>query len=170
MIKTIKIGKKEIALSNNMTWFLIYRNQFGKDILPTLSPAVAALIDTLNALSVKLDTEGRITLGDKIEVLNGEALTSAVIHASGMEFVDFMNIVWAMAKAADPSINDPETWYRELDEFPLDTILPQVGGLITQGLVSRKNAKRLQDAIKKIKTDLKPSKQTQSSSQESSED
>ena len=169
MIETVKIGDKEVALSNNVYWAMIYKNQFGKDIVPTLAPAVAVLVDTISALSVKMDKDGRITLGDQISVMDSEALTEAIVHGSGIEFVDFMGIVWAMAKTADSSIDAPDIWFRKFDSFPLDEVFPKVAHLAAVGMVSTKNLKRLQDTIKKMKEDLKPSGSTQSSSQQEKE-
>ena len=40
MEKTINIGNKSVRLSNNVSWTMEYRDQFGQDIIPTLMPAL----------------------------------------------------------------------------------------------------------------------------------
>lgn len=129
------------------------------------------MIDFVSAVSVGTDENGEITLGDAVKFTDEQAVTNAMIHASGLEFVDFLNITWSMAKAADDDIEAPERWYKGFDTFPLDEVIPKVGLLIVKGLASTKNLKRLQQGIGKIKKDLvKPLTPTPSSSQPSKED
>ena len=117
--------------------------------------------------------------GEKIEfkdvtkmlaTLSGGSLSDAFVELSGLRFVDLINITWAMAKAADEDIPDPKTWVREFGTFPVDVIVPEVLGLALEGMASAKNLKRLQSAVKKIRTNLEPSSSTTSSSQDSKED
>lgn len=56
-----------------------------------------------------------------------------------------------MAKAADEDIEEPREWVKQFNTFPLDVILPQVFTMVTQGMLSTKNWKRLQAAIKSLK-------------------
>ena len=50
MQKTIKIGDKEVILDNNIGWTMEYRNQEGKDIIPTLLPLMASMLDVFAGL------------------------------------------------------------------------------------------------------------------------
>lgn len=171
MEKTIKLGEKEVTLSNNVTWFIKYRNQFGKDMVQTLTPALASILDIIGAIDIKVDDEGNLDFGDTLQVINGDTITDIMLHAGGLEFVDLLNIVWAMAKVKDPSIKEPEEWYKEFDNFPLDEITPKLFELIAQGLMTSKNFKGLQAKLKNLKKALKPKKSnsTQSSSPQQSE-
>ena len=46
MEKTIKINSKtSLKVSNNIGWMLAYRDQFGRDIVPTLIPALTAALE-----------------------------------------------------------------------------------------------------------------------------
>ena len=169
MIKTIKIGQDEkdvITLSNNIEWAIIYRDQFGTDIIATLTPALAAGIDVLGGI---LETVGagkkEIELADLAAVIDGDTLIDAVAHLSGLEFVDMINITWAMAKASKDDIPEPRRWVRQFEEFPIDVIIPEVVKLAVKGMVSIKNVKRLKGLINQMK-DIKisqPLTQTPSS-------
>lgn len=172
MEKTIKLGEKEVTLSNNVTWFIKYRNQFGKDMVQTLTPALASVLDIIGAIDIKVDDDGNLDFGDSFKVLNGDTVTDIMLHAGGLEFVDLLNIVWAMAKVKDPSIKEPEEWYKDFDVFPLDEIAPDLFELITAGLMTSKNFKGLQEKLKKLRKALKPKKQTstRSSSPQQKED
>ena len=90
------------------------------------------------------------------EIINSDSMTEALIKLSGIEFVDFLNITWALAKAADPGIEEPRKWILQFDTFPLDLIAPTVIELIFRGLVSTKKAMWLQEKLNSIKVSLQP--------------
>lgn len=151
MIQTITLGDKEVRLDNNIGWTLEYRDQFNTDILPTLTPMAAGLVDALIGL---LDTSGKkddFTMADFIEAAKSDEFTSALIKISSFELSDLINITWAMAKCADDDIPEPKKWVRQFEEFPLDVIVPAVFNLGVGGLVSQKNWKRLQTAMESLK-------------------
>lgn len=164
MEKKIKIDNKtSFLVSNNVGWLFEYRDQFGRDIVPTLVPVLNAGIDLV--YGIYQATGGRIS-PETIYKIDTDALKEALLEATGIEAVDILNIVWAMAKNADESIDPPREWFKQFDTFPLDLIAPEVFGLIFEGMVSRKNLKRLQS----LRESLQPSStSTSSSSQEAVE-
>ena len=166
MEKTIKIGKQEVRLSNNIGWALIYRDQFGQDIIPTLMPLLAGLLDIVGGL-LKDKKADEITVADLAGMTDGDAMMNAYVHLGGVEFTDFINVTWALAKCADDSIPEPAIWVRQFEEFPIDVIGPTVFSMIFRGVVSSKNLKRLTSLKEKIQPALNS---TQSSSQDSNED
>ncbi len=150
MEKTIKIDSKtSLKLSNSVVWMMIYRDQFGRDIVPVLVPALSAVADV--AVEVSKAAQNGATSAQIITALDTDVVKDALMEASGLEFVDFLNIVWAMAKAADDDIDEPIVWIRQFDKFPLDTILPVVFDLILSCMVSTKNLKRLRTAMQSLK-------------------
>lgn len=170
MEKTIKIGNKSVRLSNNIGWAMEYRDQFGRDIIPSLTPAIAGILDIMSGIVNETGKVRDFELSDILGAVGGESFTDAMIHLSGLEFVDFINITWALAKAADESIPDPREWVREFEYFPVDVIAPEVFELVVKGLTSSKNWQRLKGLKKQMKTIQPESTQTQSSLRESSED
>ena len=167
MEKTITIGSAKVRLSNNVGWTLAYRDQFGRDIIPAIMPALWSLTDIMAGLMQEIDLDGQrnVSAEEIVKALSGDTVTDAFIKLSGLEFVDFVNIVWAMAKAADESIDDPREWVRQFDEFPIDVIGPAVLDLVVKGMISSKNVERLRSLIEKLMPEpMKESRQTQSSS------
>lgn len=149
MIKTIKISEEqEITINTSMGWFSIYRNQFGHDILPDLLPIVETV------LNLVVDQLGAIKDGDSVTEAIGkidkDSLNESLTNLFGLEFATVLNITWALVKNADDSTEAPEQWMNKLDALPLDIIVPEAGGAIVQSLVSSKNWKRLQGAVKKV--------------------
>lgn len=168
MIRTLEFGNKEVRLSNNISWTMIYRDQFGHDIVSALVPMLAAGLDVISGFLGDVDTSQPVNAADIMKNIDGDALLDALAHLSGVEFVDLINITWAMAKAVDDSLPEPMRWVKDFDEFPVDVIAPEVAKLAFKGMVSTKNLKRLMDLKKNLQT-IRPLPSTQSSSQESKE-
>lgn len=143
MEKTIKIGDVDVKLSNNIGWALAYRDQFDHDIIPVLMPLLAAGVDVVRALLDEVGNKKEVGIDDLLNVMESEEFMNALIHASGFESVELINITWALAKCADETIEEPSRWVRQFDVFPLDEILPEVIRLVTRGVVSSKNLERL---------------------------
>ena len=165
MEKVIKIGEKDVRLNNNIGWAMAYKDQFGKDIVPALMPAVASLFEGVS--TIVANSNGEISLKDIAVQLEGRAM-DVLIPLFQLEFTDVViNITWALAKTADENIMPPRQWVRQFDSFYLDDIIPAVYDLVIKGLVSTKNLERL--GTLKI-TSLQPSHSTRSSSQDLNED
>lgn len=167
MEKTIKIGDKEVRLKNNVGWAFEYRDQFGHDIIPTLMPMAASLLDLVGGMIRATGKVEDIEWKDVIAAVDSDDLMNALIHISGLEFTELLNITWALAKCADEDIPEPKVWVREFEEFPVDVVVPAVVDLIIKGIVSSKNLRRLETIRKSLQP--KRSDSTTSSSQESSE-
>ena len=149
MIKTIKINKDtELTLSNSLAWATIYKDQFGHDIVPDVMPIVSAITKLFGELQKYSGQD----MTEIIKNLDGDILQSAMIELCAVQFTDFVNLVWAMAKANDDDIETPEKWVRQFDTFPLDLIAPAVFDLLLKGLVSSKNLKSLREKPKAIST------------------
>ena len=167
MEKSIKIGKKTVRLNNNISWAIVYRDQFGRDIIPTLMPLFASALDVISGIINETGKTEDIELADLAKLADGDTLLNAAIHLGGFELTDLICLTWALAKCADEDIPEPRKWVEEFDNFPLDIVAPEVFSLIFKGVISSKNLKRLEDLKKRIQ----PIKSTsiQSSSPDSSE-
>ncbi|MBR3279323.1 MAG: hypothetical protein IKG01_10570 [Lachnospiraceae bacterium] len=169
MEKIIKIGDKEVRLNNNVVWTMEYRDQFGKDILPAIMPLMASMIEGVSTLMAEASDGDSMTARGIAEALEGRAM-EVLLPMFQAEFVDLvLNVTWAMAKAADESIEPPKRWVRQFDGFYLDEIGPALLELVLKGFVSSKNLKRLKKLGNELKN-LQPSQSTTSSSPDSNED
>ena len=169
MEKTIKIGSENVRLTNNISWAIVYRDQFGHDIIPTFTPMLAAFMDIVSGLLNNTENPEQVTLNDVLKALDGDVIIEAVAHLSALEFVELINMTWAMAKACDDDIPEPMEWVKGFETFPVDQIAPEVLKLAFKGMVSSKNLKRLQDLFERLRT-KQPLTSTPSSSPESNED
>ena len=169
MEKIIKIGKQEVRLNNNVAWTMEYRDQFNKDILPAIMPLAASMIEGISTIMADATNNGEITTSSIAEALEGRTM-EILLPMFQAEFVELVvNVTWAMAKAADESIDPPKKWVRQFEEFPLDVVGPAVLDLVLKGFVSSKNLKRLKKIGESVKTLQPTSDSMTSSSQDSSE-
>ena len=168
MEKVINIVKQEVTLNNNVAWTMEYRDQFGKDIVPTLMPVLASMIEGVSTVIAETG-KTEITMTDLAEALQGRTL-DVLLPMFQVEFVDtIINVTWAMAKVADEDIEPPKKWVRQFETFPIDVIAPAVYELVLKGFVSSKNLKRLKNVGASLKN-LQPSHSTTSPSLGSNED
>lgn len=158
MESTIKIGEKDVRVNNRAGWTITYRDQFGHDIVPTLMPLFAGALDIVSGLIAETGKTENVGIEDILAVTDGDALVNAFIHLSGFEFVEILNITWAMAKEADDSIADPKTWIREFETFPIDVVVPEVIKLAFKGMCSSKNLERLREITESLKKKPQPKK------------
>lgn len=154
MEKIIKIGEHDVRLNNNIGWVMEYRDQFGKDILPVIMPFITSMIESVSTVIADADNNGEITTTTIAEALSGRSL-DVVLPLYQADFVDLViNVIWAMAKTADDTIEPPKKWVRQFEGFYLDEILPDVLDMVLRGFVSSKNLARLEG----VKTKLRPNK------------
>ena len=151
MEKVISIGDVEVKLSNNVAWTMEYRDQFNKDVMEAIMPIVTTLIEAVSTVLTESGTDGKIELKGIAEAVQGRSF-DITLPLTQLGFTDsVVNVVWAMAKAADPTIDPPKQWVRQFDVFPLDEIVPEVGNMIMTGFASSKNSDRLREMIQSLK-------------------
>ena len=149
MIKTIKINKNQsVTLNSAAGWFFVYRNQFQKDILPDILPAIEAILAGSLSLLKEIGVKDNYEVNDLVQGVDDSVLTDFFVNASGFEITTILQIVWAMAKCNDDSIEQPEAWFGKFETFPLDKVVPAVVKMIIESSTSAKNAKRLSNLVK----------------------
>ena len=150
MEKNIRIDKNHsLTVNNNLAWMMIYKSQFGHDIVPEVMPLIGAVSEMISGLAASgMEIK---SAEDFIQRLDKDILTNMLVELTGLEFVSFVNVCWALAKSADPDIDEPMAWIRQFDSFPVDILAPEIFELIVRGVVSEKNWKRLQSQIKSLK-------------------
>lgn len=156
--KQITINKNiKINMDSSIGWLLIYRENFGRDILPDILPIMSAAIELI---SNGMNEDGDITLQSLMNGMDYDIISEAMLQLSGLEITTVVNIVWALsknyAKKNNKDMEPVETWVDQFDEFPLDVIVPATFKLIAKSSISSKNLKSLSMKTKKTQSQLKP--------------
>ncbi len=114
MEKILTIDGRNVKFKSTGAYLLRYKAQFGRD----------AIQDILR-LEQAIDKKTKKVI--KIEAFNLEV---------------FYNLVWTLAKTADPSIPPPMEWLDGFSEFPLEDILPEVIDMVTACMKSSVQSKK----------------------------
>lgn len=114
MEKILTIDGRQVKFKSTGAFLLRYKAQFNKD-------ALQDIIKLSKAIDVKTN-----------QIKNIEALDLEV----------FYNLIWSLAKAADPNIPPPMEWLDTFSEFPLVDILPEVMDMIFGCLTSTVASKK----------------------------
>ena len=72
MEKIIKIGKKSVKLNNRVSWAIVYRDQFGRDIIPTIMPLFASALDIISGIINETGKTDDIELTDLAKLADGD--------------------------------------------------------------------------------------------------
>lgn len=146
MKKTIKIDdEQKFEINSSSGWLYAYQEQFGHDVLPVLLPAAEALLQTMADLMKDSKPDN---VADILAAADEETISNAFITLSGMQLTTVTNIVWAMAKNANDSIESPREWLNSFDVFPWDVVVPQVLGAALEACISKKKFEKLKETIK----------------------
>jgi hypothetical protein len=150
MRKTININDTEVTLDNSIGWAFEYKDQFNEDIIATLMPVLSGCLSAISAIVEETGKTKDLSAKDILPVLGSDAMMDAIVKFSMLELTQIINITWALARNADPSIPEPKKWVRQFETFPLDVVLPEVGEMIISGLVSSKNLRSLEELKKAL--------------------
>lgn len=113
MEKILTIDGRQVKFKSTGAFLLRYKAQFGRDALQDI-----------------LKLQGAID--NKNQIKNIDALDLEV----------FYNLVWTLAKTADPSIPPPLEWLDTFSEFPLMDIIPEIVDMIFSCLSSTAESKK----------------------------
>jgi len=113
MEKILTIDGRQVKFKSTGAFLLRYKAQFGRD-------AIQDIIRLQSAID------------NKNQIKNIDALDLEV----------FYNLVWTLAKTADPSIPPPMEWLDEFSEFPLMDIIPEIVDMIFSCLTSTVESKK----------------------------
>jgi len=114
MEKILIIDGRQVRFKSTGAFLLRYKAQFGRD----------ALQDILRLQSAIDSKEGQIK---NIDTLDLEV---------------FYNLIWTLAKTADPNLPPPMEWLDEFSEFPLMDIIPEIVDMVFSCLTSTVESKK----------------------------
>lgn len=104
MEKTVTIDGKEVRLKATAALPIRYKSQFGRDFFSD----ILKLLKLFPLKDLDLDKD--------------EVDQDALKYIDHVDFEVFYNLIWTMAKNADKSIPDPETWFDQFDMFSLEDV------------------------------------------------
>ncbi|QAT43439.1 hypothetical protein [Aminipila luticellarii] len=122
MEKILYIDGKPVKLKSTGAFMLRYKQQFHRDALKDLYKLQEAVEEETNE-----ETGETVQIIKDIEALNLEI---------------FFDMIWTLAKTANPQIPPAMEWLDTFDEFPLEEILPEALKLIMASMGSTVESKK----------------------------
>lgn len=113
MEKIIKIGEKDVRLKSNAMQAIIYRREFGRDIMEVQGSLMSM---------ISFDSKGKTSVN--------------LAFVKEIDGVGIVQIIWTMAKAADDTIPPLEQWLEQFDTFPIMDIFMDSYELILANFIS----------------------------------
>lgn len=113
MEKILTIDGRQVKFKSTGAFLLRYKAQFGRDALQDIFKLQKAI-------------------GENKEIKDVSALDLEV----------FYNLIWTLAKTADPSIPPPIEWLDEFSEFPLIDIIPELIDMLFSCLSTKVQSKK----------------------------
>ena len=113
MEKILTIDGRQVKFKSTGAYLLRYKAQFKRDALQDIYKLQKAI-------------------NENNEITNIEALDLEV----------FYNLIWTLAKTADPNLPEPFEWLDSFDSFPLMDIIPELTDLIFSCLTSTVESKK----------------------------
>lgn len=114
MEKIISIDGRDVRFKSTGAFLLRYKAQFQRDALRDI---------------FKLES-----------IVNKE--TGEVESLEALDLETFYNIVWTLAKTADPNIPPPLEWLDSFEEFPLIDIIPELIEMILSTISTKVQPKK----------------------------
>lgn len=110
----LTIDGRQVKFKSTGAFLLRYKAQFGRD-------AIQDILKLEKAIDKK---------------------TNQFRDISALDLEVFYNLVWTLAKTADPNIPPPMEWLDQFSEFPLIEILPELAEMIFSCLSTNVKSKK----------------------------
>jgi hypothetical protein len=114
MEKILTIDGRQVKFKSTGAFLLRYKAQFGKD-------AIQDIFKLQNAINPK---------------------TNELKDISALDLEVFYNLIWTLAKTADPNLPPPMDWLDSFSEFPLVDVLPELTDMIFSSLTTTVQSKK----------------------------
>ena len=114
MEKILTIDGRQVKFKSTGAFLLRYKAQFGRD-------AIQDIFRLQNAIDEK---------------------TNKLKDISALDLEVFYNLVWTLAKTADPSIPPPMEWLDSFSAFPLTDIIPELMNMMFSCLSTTVQSKK----------------------------
>lgn len=137
MKKTLKFGEKEITFSSNANLSYIFKNQFGYDLVQKAIPLISEII---RGISPYAKFEKNEMTFDNLDLEN---LADIVEQLNSLEITEIMNIIWAMAKANDSEIKEPELFFADIEDFDIIDSIKELAPIFINSFVSKKKLMKM---------------------------
>lgn len=121
MIKTLIIDNKEVPFASSGAFLIRYKSQFHKDALQTMLKVSNALQEAFKGIDLEDEEQKKEAIKKHMDVFIESNITTLAYE-----------LIWTLAKTADRTIPDLETWLDKFEEFDIFYVFGEVQELLTK--------------------------------------
>lgn len=136
MQKTLTIGGREVKFVCNASFPIVFKNQFGYDILTVIMPLISEVLEGLDSAM-------------KAEEITPSVIGEVLENVYSLELTDIMHLIWTLAKLGNKDIEDCEKWFASFEEFEIFDVAKELSDIVLPSLISKKKLMNLKKMIKK---------------------
>lgn len=141
MEKVITIDGRQVTFKSTGAFLLRYKAQFKRDAIQDIFKLIDALGNT-KAKDLKKLKQLREGGEDNAQEIEEIIKSLKGVNLDALDLEVFFNLIWTLAKTADPTIPPPMEWLDSFSEFPLLDIIPEVFDMVTSCLGSTVPSKK----------------------------
>lgn len=143
MQKTIIIDEKPVVFKATAAFPILYKKQFGDDILTILLPVISNVLSGVNDIY-----KDKVEEGIDVQVTPG-MISRVLDEIYSLEFIHLLNLIWTMAKLGNDDIEEPFEWFNSFNEFPIFDIAQELAQMLLPSLISKKKLETLKNLLTK---------------------
>lgn len=140
MEMTVKINGRDVVFKKNGATMLLYKQIFGREYFADLAKIIKSK-KQIDAAENKANPKAK--KGKKTETedeISDEELIAIAEQLENLNLEVYYNLLYVLAKSADPKLPDPLTWFGSFEEFDVITVFDTVSPMLARELsVDRKN-------------------------------
>lgn len=142
---TVKISGRDVTFKKNGATMLLYKQIFGREYFADLAKVIKskkAMEAAERVSDANKPKKGKPKTGKEkpVDDMSDEELIEIAAQLESVDLEVYYNILYVLAKAADPAIPDQITWLSGFDDFDVMTVFNTVSPMLARELgVDAKN-------------------------------
>lgn len=142
---TIKISGRDVTFKKNGATMLLYKQLFGREYFADLTKIIKSkkamgAAERVSDANKPKKSKAKTSKEKPVDDMSDEELIEIAEQLESIDLDVYYNILYVLAKAADPTITDQIAWLSSFDDFDVISIFNTVSPMLARELgVDAKN-------------------------------
>lgn len=142
---TVKISGRDVTFKKNGATMLLYKQTFGREYFADLGKIIKSkkameAAERVSDVNKPKKSKAKTSKEKPVDDMSDEELIGIAEQLESIDLEVYYNILYVLAKAADPTITDQIAWLSSFDDFDVISIFNTVSPMLARELgVDAKN-------------------------------
>lgn len=142
---TVKISGRDVTFKKNGATMLLYKQLFGREYFADLTKIIKSkkamgAAERVSDANKQKKSKAKTSKEKPVDDMSDEELIEIAEQLESIDLEVYYNILYVLAKAADPTITDQIAWLSSFDDFDVISIFNTVSPMLARELgVDAKN-------------------------------